>query len=46
LQDTLFTGRWLQTARVLGSLSQWLRWLATGTIDEGTSAGARSAVLR
>lgn len=30
LQETLFSGRWLHTARVLGSLSHWLRWLATG----------------
>jgi 2-polyprenyl-6-methoxyphenol hydroxylase-like FAD-dependent oxidoreductase len=45
LQESLFSGHWLQTARVLGSLSQWLRWLATGMTasDERASAGARSA---
>jgi len=40
LQDTLFSGRWLNTAKVLGSLSQWLRWLATGM------AGANSQIDR
>lgn len=35
LQDSLFSGRWLHTAKVLGSLSQWLRWLATGMTGIG-----------
>jgi 2-polyprenyl-6-methoxyphenol hydroxylase-like FAD-dependent oxidoreductase len=28
LHDSLFTGRWMQTARILGNLARWLRWLA------------------
>jgi len=28
LHDSLFTGRWMQTARILGNLAHWLRWLA------------------
>jgi 2-polyprenyl-6-methoxyphenol hydroxylase-like FAD-dependent oxidoreductase len=28
LHDSLFTGRWRHTARILGDLARWLRWLA------------------
>jgi squalene monooxygenase len=40
LHDSLFTGHWMQTARILGNLAHWLRWLAVSASGGTRRKGA------